>query len=1267
MLTDITPPFIAGAERSNDTEIILEFSEGVIGLSDADPADFIVVETGSDGSVTYEVTAIGPGADDRHAVLTVESMAASGKEGVTLIYTPGSGATIRDPAGFALEATDSDGIEIDPWDTEEPGIASVTRVDDVTLTVTFTEAVEAFDRADDAGFSVTETGDPSIGYAVKAARTSADGLSATLTVDGLGPSAKEGITVTYTAGGNGTIADIAGNPLASTATGLTIDPWDLDAPTIVSGSIGPGNAYVDVTFSEGVYGGKDGSGAVTEDDFKLTLAPNGGHAKSVEIVAVRKADGATPDEASPLVGGERTVRLFIETDKPASGSETVSVAAADATAIFDRAGHAVGASQTTGALDLEDVLPPEIVSISRSGNTMLIVTLSEDVTGLAQANDGGFTVEETDSEGQIAYPVVTTARGVNDRQIVLTVARDFAVSAREGLTVRYTASGNGRIADLAGNPLASTDEGGFFVDPWDTDAPEIDYGPLLDRDLEGRYYIVFNMLEGIFGSDDGTTGVTADHFELVLDVPEDGLAEGVNILGLEAMDEFDWVFLGAPTGGETRFAIYFEVVGLANGLETLYLKPKDGESIFDLAGNPMPDEPFGFPAMLFNMTEPSEIVEAELVDATTILVTMSEDVVIWDDLGERIGFTVEEIGSDGAITYTVTAVSQLDPEDTIHLVLTVDDMSLSAKEGVLLRYEAGDLLAITDFDYNEIKATTVEIDPWDTDAPTITKSEWEADASYVDITFSEPVYSKDDGTGALTVDDFDIEFEANDGTATGVTVLAVRAADGDMPETASELVGGETKVRVFLSVEGTPTGVETISVTPADGASIFDLAGNAITADQSTAIKTLPDQRPPVTFRPVTEPASQDFKIIVNGEVQEAMATSTVDAVDGRQQTTVSLDEQKLDERLADEEEAPTITVPILNGSDAVKVELNGRMVQSLGMRHATVEVETEGAAYSIPAELIDIVIVAEQLGATQLEDILVYVEMIQVPAQESTGQDAATIAHVAPVIEFRITAVYGDRTVEIDGFTAYVERSITIPQGVDRGRITTGVWIGPNGEWFHVPTRIVERNGSYEAIINSLTNSAYTVIDNERTFADLAEHWAKASVEDMASRLIVKGAPNGLFEPDRAVTRAEFAAMTVRALGLDGLETNEPLAREVRPDDWFAGAVATAKRYGLVKGGSDGLFRPKDTITRQEAMVIMARAAKLAGLAGPEDPHSVLAPFADAADVAAWAREGAALVTDSGIIRGAYGLLAPHRELTKAEAAVMLQRLLQTANLINS
>lgn len=502
----------------------------------------------------------------------------------------------------------------------------------------------------------------------------------------------------------------------------------------------------------------------------------------------------------------------------------------------------------------------------------------------------------------------------------------------------------------------------------------------------------------------------------------------------------------------------------------------------------------------------------------------------------------------------------------------------------------------------------------------------------------------------------------------------MRLADGETPDQATELTGGETKIRVFLTIEGTSSGVETVTVTPADDSSIFDLAGNSMDAAQSTTTKTLPDRRPPVNTgggssdEPEAEP--ENIPIIVNGVVQDAMASSTVDFVVDRKVTTVKIDEQKLDERLAAEEAAPTVTVLLRNGSDVVKVELNGRMVKSLEMKNADLEVEVETAAYSIPASQIDITSVARRLGAeTALEDILVYVEIVQVPADELPGQATAGVDLVAPVVEFRITAIYGDgdRTVEIDAFTAYVERTIEVPEGEERGRITTGVRIGPNGELMHVPTRVIERDGKYVAIINSLTNSPYSVIYNERTFEDLHGHWAKATVENMASRLIVKGSTDGRFHPERDVTRAEFAAMAVRALGLDGTATNEPLATDVRANDWFARAVATAERYGLVKGTPAGKFCPNDTITRQEAMVIVARAAALAGLAVEADPQAALAPFADAPDVAAWARDGAALAAASGIVHGSGGWLAPRRELTRAEAAAMLQRLLQAANLIDS
>ena len=60
-----------------------------------------------------------------------------------------------------------------------------------------------------------------------------------------------------------------------------------------------------------------------------------------------------------------------------------------------------------------------------------------------------------------------------------------------------------------------------------------------------------------------------------------------------------------------------------------------------------------------------------------------------------------------------------------------------------------------------------------------------------------------------------------------------------------------------------------------------------------------------------------------------------------------------------------------------------------------------------------------------------------------------------------------------------------------------------------------------------------YSVIYSHRTFNDVENHWAQKDILDMASRLIISGAGNDLFEPERSITRAEFAAVMVRALGL--------------------------------------------------------------------------------------------------------------------------------------
>ena len=166
-------------------------------------------------------------------------------------------------------------------------------------------------------------------------------------------------------------------------------------------------------------------------------------------------------------------------------------------------------------------------------------------------------------------------------------------------------------------------------------------------------------------------------------------------------------------------------------------------------------------------------------------------------------------------------------------------------------------------------------------------------------------------------------------------------------------------------------------------------------------------------------------------------------------------------------------------------------------------------------------------------------------------------------------------------------------------------------------------------------------------TFPDVANHWSKDAVNDMASRLIVNGVNETHYNPNAAITRAEFAAIIVRALGLPENGKTVPYG-DVKSSDWFVGAVAKAQEYDIIKGYEDGTFRPSKTITRVEAMAMIARAMKLTGLdtnVSGVDAVSVLSSFVDGAAVDAWAKQAAAAVVKNGLVKGSEAGLLPNRE----------------------
>lgn len=185
-------------------------------------------------------------------------------------------------------------------------------------------------------------------------------------------------------------------------------------------------------------------------------------------------------------------------------------------------------------------------------------------------------------------------------------------------------------------------------------------------------------------------------------------------------------------------------------------------------------------------------------------------------------------------------------------------------------------------------------------------------------------------------------------------------------------------------------------------------------------------------------------------------------------------------------------------------------------------------------------------------------------------------------------------------------------------------------------------------------------------TFSDVKNHANQTSIEALASRGIINGMGQGTFMPNKTMTRAEFAAIVTRALGLTAKDTK--VFSDVPSSKWYAGYIGAANSSGIVNGVGSGKFNPDGTITRQEAAAMVARAAKLCGLDTEMDAGAtkdVLAQFGDYRSVASWAKESLAFCYYTNILDQSALKIEPTKAILRCEIAQMLYNMLTAAELI--
>ena len=381
--------------------------------------------------------------------------------------------------------------------------------------------------------------------------------------------------------------------------------------------------------------------------------------------------------------------------------------------------------------------------------------------------------------------------------------------------------------------------------------------------------------------------------------------------------------------------------------------------------------------------------------------------------------------------------------------------------------------------------------------------------------------------------------------------------------------------------------------------------------------------------------------------------------------------------------QSPSITVDVKKSEPDVPLLLNipANIIKDATnqLPNVTLDIKFDNITYQLPLQIFDSNVIANSLGTSGKNlKFAIKIEPLAGKDKEDITNNAKKSQYnlLSDAIDFQITAEEDGKKTEIKDFgNTYVNRTVTINQTVS-GNKASGVTFNPvNGEFSFVPSIFTTENNNTTVTFKRNGNSIYTVIETTpKTFADLMTsdqkpHWAKLDIELLASKLIVNGVTSTTFAPNANITRAEFATLLVRALGLT-VQTGPSIFNDIVANDWYAAHVNTAVSAKLVQGFEDNTFRPNALITREQMAVMLTRAIAATGQSistANKTTDQILAPFKDNQNVSSWSKDAMAKLVVSELLQGTSDTtISPNDNATRAQATVVLKRFLQYVKFID-
>ena len=185
---------------------------------------------------------------------------------------------------------------------------------------------------------------------------------------------------------------------------------------------------------------------------------------------------------------------------------------------------------------------------------------------------------------------------------------------------------------------------------------------------------------------------------------------------------------------------------------------------------------------------------------------------------------------------------------------------------------------------------------------------------------------------------------------------------------------------------------------------------------------------------------------------------------------------------------------------------------------------------------------------------------------------------------------------------------------------------------------------------------SKYAIAYQHKTFKDIEKSYARKMIEVLASKGIINGTSADTYDPALNVTRADFMVLLVKSLSLNA-EVDGNFV-DIKPSDYYYNAVGIAKKLGITGGIGSNKYDPKAKISRQDMMVLTARAMSAAGKITMAGSDAGLEKFNDAGSISSYAKVSIATLVKAGIIGGSGGRVYPRDTAKRDEIAAMVYRI---------